>query len=182
MTQKEKSASICPGDFFEIGLIVPNLEKAIEQFHEALGYTFTLIMEGTLPTRDADGDSVPPLRMAVSRESPQLELVEAQPGTHLVPPGRNALHHLGYYVDDLEGESKRLTAKGIPFARGGFFGDVFPAGWVYHEMPDGTLIELVDRQQAPLRQMLMVGQTPDSPMVQGAIRLTDGWKPSRTGG
>ncbi len=43
MTQKEKSVSISPGDFFEIGLIVPNLEKAIEQFHDAFGYTFTLI-------------------------------------------------------------------------------------------------------------------------------------------
>lgn len=170
---------IVPGDLFEIGLIVPNLEEAIEQFHRVFGYTFTLILDGVLPTRDEAGETVPPMRMAVSRETPQLELLEAAPGTHLVPPKGTGLHHLGYYVDDLEGDSKRLSAMGIPFARGGFADDKFPAGWVYHEMADGTVIELVDRQTAPLRTMITVGQAPDSPMVKRAIRLTDGWRPSK---
>ncbi|MDT3442241.1 MULTISPECIES: VOC family protein [unclassified Pseudofrankia] len=170
---------IVPGDLFEIGLIVPDIETSIEQFHKAFGYTFAVVVDGVLPTRDADGDTVPPMRIAVSREvSPQIELLEAVPGTHLVAPAGTGLHHLGYYVDDLQAASDALAALGIPFARGGFHEDVFPASWVYHEMADGTVIELVDRQSAPARAMLTVGQIPDSPMIEGATPLDDGWRPA----
>jgi Glyoxalase/Bleomycin resistance protein/Dioxygenase superfamily len=171
-----KAAMIVPSDLFEIGLIVANLEDAIDQFHRAFGYTFSIIVEGVLPTRDEQGETVPTMRMAVSRGTPQIELLEASPGTHLLPPAGTGLHHLGYYVDDLDGESKQLAASGIPFARGGFADERFPANWVFHEMADGTLIELVDRQTSPLRQMLMVGQAPESPMVHRVIPLTDGWR------
>ncbi len=168
---------IVPGDLFEICLVVPNLEAAIEQFHTAFGYSFSLIVDGVLPTREETGDTSPPLRMAVSREQPQLELLEAAPGTHLEAPAGTGLHHLGYYVDDLKEASAALSVLGIPFVRGGFSDEVFPASWVYHEMADGTLIELVDRQTAPLRTMITVGQAPDSPMVHRVIPLVDGWKP-----
>jgi Glyoxalase/Bleomycin resistance protein/Dioxygenase superfamily len=163
--------TISPHDLFEIALVVPNLEEAIEHFHHAFGYTFSPIVEGVLPTRDQVTETIPPLRMAVSREAPQLELMEAMPGTDIVPPAGTGLHHLGYYVDDLEGESDRLQAMGMPFLRGGFAADVFPAGWVYHAMADGTLIELVDRQTAPLRRSLVAGEVPDSPMVHRVIPL-----------
>jgi hypothetical protein len=166
--------AISPKDLFEIGLIVPSLEKAIEQFHYAFGYTFSPIVEGVLPTQDELGRSMPPLRMSVSREAPQIELLEVAPGTHLTPPTGTGLHHLGYYVDDLVDESARLAATGAAFVRGGFADDIFPAGWVYHEMHDGTLIELVDRQTAPLRQALVAGRVPDSPMVHRFIPLADG--------
>jgi hypothetical protein len=169
---------IVAGDLFEIGLVVGNLEAAMEQFHKALGYTFSLIVDGVLPTRDNTGDTTPPMRMAVSRGQPQLELLEAVPGTHLVPPAGTGLHHLGYYVDDLAASSQALAALGIPFTCGGFAGEACPVSWAYHEMADGTLIELVDRQTAPLRTMLTVGQAPDSPLVNRVIRLADGWKPA----
>jgi hypothetical protein len=165
--------AISPTDLFEIGLIVPSLEKAIEQFHYAFGYTFSPIVEGVLPTQDEHGKSLPPLRMSVSRGTPQIELLEVAPGTHLTPPAGTSLHHLGYYVDDLVDESARLTETGVPFVRGGYADDVFPAGWVYHEMVDGTLIELVDRQTAPLRRALVAGRVPDSPMVHRVIPLAE---------
>ncbi|MFE6820877.1 VOC family protein, partial [Streptomyces sp. NPDC057690] len=62
--------------------------------------------------------SVPRLRTAVSREQPQIELLEAVPGTHLVPPAGTGLHHIGYYVDDLEAATEALTALDIPLVRG----------------------------------------------------------------
>lgn len=170
---------IVPGDLFEIGLVVPDLEQAIAQFHDAFGYTFTAIVEGVLPTRDGDGDTTPPMRMAVTREHPQLELLEAAPGTHLLAPAGTGLHHLGYYVDGLEMASRALTALGIPFLRGGFSGEVCPVSWAYHVMANGTLIELVDRQTAPLRTMISVGQVPESPWVERVVHLADGWRPDR---
>ena len=167
---------IVPGDLFEIGLVVPDLEAAIEEFHHALGYTFSLIVDGVLPTRDENGDSTPPMRMAVSREQPQLELLEAVPGTQLAAPAGTSMHHLGYYVDDLAASSRTLAALGMPLACGGFDGATSPVSWAYHKMADGTLIELVDRQTAPLRTMLTVGQAPDSPWIDHVIPLTDGWR------
>ncbi|MER7687228.1 VOC family protein [Streptomyces sp. NPDC097610] len=172
---------IVPGDMFEICFVVRNLEAAVEQYHKAFGYTFSVILDGVLPTREAatQEDSVPPLRMAVSREQhPQIELLEAVPDTHLVPPTGTGLHHLGYYVDDLSAASEALAALGVPLVRGGVVDGVSPVSWAYHEMGDGTLIELVDRQSAPLRTMITVGQVPPSPWARQVIRLADGWRPA----
>jgi hypothetical protein len=148
----------------------------MEQFHLAFGYTFSPILEGVLPTRDADGaDSFPPFRMAVTLETtPQLELLEAQDGTAIVPPAGTGLHHLVYYVDDLSGESDRLTALGIPFECAGIADGSCPDGWVYHRMTDGTIIELVDRTRAPLRKKLMEGHLPDSPWAGRLVSAADG--------
>jgi catechol 2,3-dioxygenase-like lactoylglutathione lyase family enzyme len=166
--------TMAPGDLFEIGLIVPNLEESIEYFHQAFGYTFSPIVEGVLPNRGPEGDRTPQMRMAVSREHPQIELMETMAGTSMIPPAGTGLHHLGYYVDDLAGESERLAGLGLPFVRSGLAGDTAPAGWVYHQMTDGTLIEIVDRQTAPLRQALMRGEVPDSPMVHRVIHQPEG--------
>lgn len=164
--------TISPSDLFEVGLIVPNLEDAIGLFHTVFGYAFSPIVEGVLPTREGNEDSNPPMRLCVSRTWPQIELLEVAAGTHLTPPAGTGLHHLGYYVDDLVGESKRLADAGIPCVRGGVAGDVFPAGWIYHRMSDGTIIEIVDRDTAPMRQALMEGEVPDSPMVHKVIHLS----------
>ena len=163
--------TISPADLFEVCLVVPRLEDAIEEFHRAFGYTFSPILEGVLPTRDENGeDSRPPLRMAVSREfPPQLELLEAQPDTSIVPPAGTALHHLGFYVDDLPGASARLDALGIQFQCAGVANGDAPDGWVYHQMADGTVIELVERERIPLRKMLTEGRLPDSPWARRVV-------------
>ena len=160
---------------FEIALVVPNLEEAMAQYHQAFGYTFSPILEGHLALQDASGaESKAPLRMVVSRDlSPQLELVEAQPGTVLDAPGGTALHHLGFYVDDLGGESERLQSLGFAFdCAGTAFGEA-PDGWVYLRMADNTIIELVDRERAPLRRMLTDGNMPDSPLANRLIPISD---------
>lgn len=156
---------ISPQDFFEYCLIVPDMEEAIRQLHDALGYTFSPILEGVIPTRDAEGgDLLPVYRMAVSIESPEIELIETLPGTPFVPPAGTGLHHVGYYVDDLASESERMTSLGLPFVRGGFHEDTFPHMWAYHRMPDGTLLELVDRATRPMRENLKAGRIPDPEM------------------
>jgi methylmalonyl-CoA/ethylmalonyl-CoA epimerase len=167
--------TITPGDLFEIALIVPNLEAAIDEFHRAFGYTFSPVLEGVLPTRDDHGDdSFPTFRMAVSRETtPQLELLEAQPGTSIVPPTGTGLHHVGYYVDDLRGESEHLASLGLPFDCAGIANGDAPDGWVYHRMGDGTIVELVDRGRAPLRKALMEGYLPDSPWARRLVTANE---------
>lgn len=165
---------IRPEDMFEVGLVVPDLEAAIEQFNAMFGYTFSPILEGVLPTRHPDRDEVPAMRMAVTREHPQLELLEAAPGTSIVPPSGTGLHHLGYYVDDLEAESQRLVELGIPLVRAGFSGEESPVNWVYHEMADGTLLELVDRRSVPLRKALIEGEVPESPWVTRLVPVAHG--------
>ena len=164
---------IVPGDLFEICYIVPDIEAAMDRFSRAFGYTWSPILEGVLPMRDADGDSTPPFRMAVSRETPQIELLETQPGTALVPPAGTGLHHVGYYVDDLAAESDRLASLGFPLDRAGNADGTVPDGWVYHRMDDGTLVELVDRARKPLRDSLIAGQMPDSPWAKRLVSTAE---------
>jgi methylmalonyl-CoA/ethylmalonyl-CoA epimerase len=170
----ETTVPIAPGDLFEIALIVPDLEAAMDEFHQAFGYTWSPILEGVLPTRDDAGEETfPPFRMTVSRESPQLELMEAQPGTSIIPPTGTGLHHLGFYVDDLGDASERLASLGLPFECAGIADGNVPDGWVYHRMADGTIVELVDRNRAPLRKRLMEGHLPDSPWARRLVPVSD---------
>ena len=166
--------TIEPADLFEYALIVPDLEKAMQHFHDAFGYTFSPILEGVLPMRDGAGnESEPPFRAVVTREFPHVELVEAQPGTSLVPPNGTGLHHVGYYVDDLAGEAERLVKLGFTYDSGGLVNGESPDGWVYLRMPDDTIIELVDRNRIPLRKAWIEGRLPDSPIASKLVPVSD---------
>jgi hypothetical protein len=168
--------TIVPGDLFEVALIVPDLEKAMHEFHDAFGYTFSPILEGHLSLRDSEGnDDDPPLRMVVTREvEPQLELVEAQAGTVLEAAKGTGLHHLGYYVDDLVAASAGLTTLGMPLQAAGTAMGEAPDGWVYHRMGDGTVIELVARDRADLRRQWTAGSLPDSPLANRLVPAPQG--------
>ncbi len=139
-----------PEDFFEIGLIVTDLEQARAELTATLGITFTDIMDGFLPMRDAAGNEESPrLRMCYSRQFPYLEVIEEQPGTRLTKPAGTALHHLGAWTDDLQAASAELEAKGFPLVTAGLYDGEWPAKWTYHMTSFGTLIELLDRSSQP---------------------------------
>ncbi len=67
-----------------------------------------------------------------------VEAWQAIPGTPLDIPAGGGVHHIGYWVDDLAAEAKRLDALGFPgYAMAG----VTP---LLNRGPAGTLIELCD--------------------------------------
>jgi hypothetical protein len=67
-----------------------------------------------------------------------VEAWQAIPGTPLDMPEGGGVHHIGYWVDDLASEAKRLDALGYPrYATAG----TTP---LLNRGPAGTLIELCD--------------------------------------
>jgi Glyoxalase/Bleomycin resistance protein/Dioxygenase superfamily len=67
-----------------------------------------------------------------------VEVWQAVPGTPLDIPESGGVHHIGYWVDDLAAEAKRLDTLGYPsFATAG-------TAPLLTRGPAGTLVELCD--------------------------------------
>lgn len=60
---------------------------------------------------------------------------------------RPGLLHLGVWVDDVQDESAALEAAGVPIAVDG--------PWVYHQLRDGSLVQLIAREMQPFFQALL---------------------------
>jgi catechol 2,3-dioxygenase-like lactoylglutathione lyase family enzyme len=100
-----------------VGILVDDLEQAIERWTAFTGYTFSAV--GRYRTdRYEDSSSVHPhshdARFVVSREGqPKIELLEAT-GTGTHGPANLGIHHLALIgFPDLEAERDRVTALGI---------------------------------------------------------------------
>ncbi|OYU34806.1 VOC family protein [Novosphingobium sp. PASSN1] len=139
------SSSLAQRDLYHIGIVVDDFDAACEDYARSLGLTWSPVIEVGMDVWLA-GQGIKHLdfKAVYSVEAPHIEIVQAIPGTPSVPvPGR-PMHHLGYWSDDLAADSQRLEALGnprimCPLAEGK------PVGFVFHALPDGTLIELVDR-------------------------------------
>jgi catechol 2,3-dioxygenase-like lactoylglutathione lyase family enzyme len=100
------------------------------------------------------------LRFAYSLDAPHLELIQAVPGTTwTVVPGR-ALHHLGYWVDDLAATCRALEEQGLPLELCGGDDPAAPTRFGYHLGPDGLRIEVVDRAVIPDWPAFLAAFTP----------------------
>lgn len=65
------------------------------------------------------------------------------PGTIFAVSDR-PLHHIGYWTDDLTGESAALEEQGMPLVAGAEVGGSL-FGMAFHRISTGLYIELVDR-------------------------------------
>jgi catechol 2,3-dioxygenase-like lactoylglutathione lyase family enzyme len=100
-----------------IGVLVDDLEQAIEQWSAVTGYTFSPIRRyRTERYVDASDPSQHhhDARIAFSLEGlPKIELMEVT-GTGTHGPDERGVHHLAFRgVDDPEGELDRLAALGV---------------------------------------------------------------------
>jgi catechol 2,3-dioxygenase-like lactoylglutathione lyase family enzyme len=100
-----------------IGILVPDLEAAIEHWSAVLGYTFSPIVRyRTDDYSDHTGAGhFHDARIALSYENPMVELMEfTGEGTHAEKNGVG-FHHFGFIdVDDVEGVRDELAAAGLP--------------------------------------------------------------------
>jgi Glyoxalase/Bleomycin resistance protein/Dioxygenase superfamily len=91
-----------------VGIVVPNLEPAMEQLGEQLGYEIRIVFDQELPVVLRHGGSRDVhLRIAVTTQIPRLELIEAAPGTPWSADSIG-LHHLAFYAEDLRADSETL--------------------------------------------------------------------------
>lgn len=116
---------------FQVGLVVPDLEDAMSTISAAQGVGWCDVLDRRL-------DDVT-LRISFARTAPPyLELIEAVPGTLWDAPNGPMPHHIGYWCEDVEAESARYLAAGLPMC-----GDL--GAIRYHGHPSGAvLFELIE--------------------------------------
>jgi len=134
-------------DCYHAGIVVPDMDAAAQRLTAAAGYTWTRPVEATLPITTADGDYDVPLRFVYSIEAPHLEVVQEVPGTVWTAGAGGAVHHLGYWVDDVAAAADGLQGAGYRL-------EARPAGpeistFAYLLDPTGVRIEIVDRAAFP---------------------------------
>jgi hypothetical protein len=136
-------------DFFHYALIVPDLDPALEELSSLLGYEWGNIWEGVLAVYQPDtGHREIPMRIAMSAQPPHIEVIEGRAGTpwELSTTGSN-IHHIAFYTDDLDGESRDVATSFCPFEICGVGADgTLPSTFTYHQR-GGLRVELVDRHR-----------------------------------
>jgi len=149
-------------DWYHTGVVVSDLDEAMVDTAELGGYRWMIPMAvDTMVWMPGSGAGEIGLRFAYSLDAPHLELVQDVPDTPWsLVPGR-AIHHLGYWVDDLRGASAALSARGRPIEVCGGSDPENPEIFTYHLGADGIRIELVDRTRMPDWPGFLAMFTPD---------------------
>lgn len=132
-------------DLYHTGVVVDDLPAAMKTLSAVAGYRWTNEIAAPLPVWTPAGIVEVTFRFVYSLDAPHVELVQSIPDTVWVPAPGNAVHHLGYFVDDLSAVSADLVSAGMPVEVCGSFGNLTPAMFSYHKGVDGIRIEIVDR-------------------------------------
>jgi catechol 2,3-dioxygenase-like lactoylglutathione lyase family enzyme len=125
---------------WHIGIAVPDLEQGKQELGEVFGLRWRPDRVRKLTLADAAGRPYEvECHVTFSLGGPfAVEAWQAIPGTPLDMPDGGGVHHIGYWVDDLAAEAKRLDALGYPnYATAGTTPLLIRG-------PAGTLVELCD--------------------------------------
>ncbi|MFW3169298.1 VOC family protein [Geodermatophilus sp. CPCC 206100] len=151
------------GEIYHTGLVVEDLETAMAELTAVLGLTWTPVEDRELPVVTPDGPLTVRLRWVYSRRGPcRLELLEPVPGTVWERPvqpssGAGGAHHVGVWAEDLAAASDELVAAGYPRVLTFDDGSGGAARFVYHRLPTGPLVELVDAARRPALEAWFAG-------------------------
>ena len=134
-------------DLYHLGLVVPDVGEAAARYSAVAGYQWTRPVEVPLAVTTQTGEYEALLKIVFSMQAPHLELIQEVPDTIWTASPNAAIHHLGYWVDDLPGAAGQLEKEG-------YRQDARPTGetlsmFAYYLDPAGVRIELVDRTLFP---------------------------------
>jgi len=150
---------IDPTRIYHIGVVVQDLDRAMDELGTSLGYEWTSVRAMNTELLVPAGSKPVSLRLAFTRQGPPwLEFIEGPADSVWSAAGGNALHHVAFWVDDLEGERRHLESQGMAFEVGGMSADGQLSGFAYHLNPHGGRVELVDvRLKDGLERWLTAG-------------------------
>lgn len=143
------SIALRPEDFYHTGIIVPDLDAAMGRLSALAGYRWITPMSYTLPFRTPVGVRELTSTIVYSLQSPHLELVQEVPGTPWTAAPGNAVHHLGYFSDDLAQSARALEANGFTLEMTADVPGSDLALFAYYTDAFGARIEIVDRALFP---------------------------------
>jgi catechol 2,3-dioxygenase-like lactoylglutathione lyase family enzyme len=140
-------SSVRAEDLFHTGIVVDDVESTLRWFTDTAGYQWCRELAGEHEVQTAHGRQVVPLRVVYSMNEPRLEIVQAVPDTLWVPADAG-VHHIGYWVDDVDEGVARLVANGL-HVEVTALSAVGPPLWAYCKGSSGLRIELVSRSVEP---------------------------------
>lgn len=138
-----------PEDFYHTGIIVPDLDAAMARLSALAGYRWIRPVSYTLPFRTTAGTQEVTSTFVYSLQAPHVELIKEVPGTAWTAAPGNAIHHLGYWTDDLAESAKMLEDNGFTFEATADTAPPDLALFAYYLDAAGTRIEIVDRALFP---------------------------------
>src|SRR4051812_49600418 len=101
-------------DLYHVGLVVPDVQAAMQRYSEALGFTWSPVGDSSFDVLVDGRRTAARVAATYSMEGPPyLELVEELSGG-IWAIGALGLQHVGFWVDDLEGAITRFDAAGLP--------------------------------------------------------------------
>ena len=141
---------------YHVGIVVPDIAAAQAQLTEFIGVTWGPVLRlDATDYRDGSGrDLVLPTAMCYSVEQPCLELIEELPGSVWVRNEHSNLHHIGFWSQNLIGDSTALAGSGCPMQLCGRAGDQAPVSFAYHRNELGVRIEIVDSAMSDAMEFL----------------------------
>ncbi len=83
----------------------------MKQLTDLFGYRWLHPVEYPVPVWTPEGESTVTLQMVYSIDEPRLELIREVPDSPWSSKGDTAIHHLGYFVDDVAAASKLLRTR-----------------------------------------------------------------------
>ena len=137
-------------DQFHVGVIVEDFDATLNLLTDQFGYEWCEEIKAPTQVVLPGGECEVEFRMTYSRNAPRVEIVAMIPGT-LWMPADSGIHHLGYWSDDIAGDSAALRASGCMFEANGVGPDGNPF-WSYHRHPAGPRIELVSTALKPMME------------------------------
>jgi catechol 2,3-dioxygenase-like lactoylglutathione lyase family enzyme len=136
-----------PHTYFHVGIVVPDIDAAIDEMARTLGLDFNEPHDSTY------GDAE--IRVAYARPGPPFfELVQGMPGTAWDTAAGPRMDHVGYFSADLDADVARLEAAGMPLD---IDGREYGARFTYHRsLSSGLRVELIDtaRRDALMQTIL----------------------------
>jgi hypothetical protein len=131
-------------NLYHMGMVVTDLPAAMAEFGGQLGLTWAPVRVFSVNVSEGGGRAqrldVP---ATYSRQGPPyLELIQATGDGLLGPERAGGLHHIGVFVDDVEGAVRRLEGEGMRLEMRGVAPDGTWAGPVYLANGYGLRVEL----------------------------------------
>ena len=132
--------------FFQVGVIVEDIEAAMKELTEAQGVEWGEIAQRKYQQWDFK-------RVFSLAGPPYIELIEGPPGSPWDSSKGSRIDHLQWWTKDMEGDSKRMASVGVPIDTDGVNmspvtapdGTRKPGIFRYFNAPkSGMRIELID--------------------------------------
>ena len=131
--------------FYHWGIVATDFDAMCDELGAVCGLTWAKVVRRRFSVLEPDGVKEVDFRLTYSLQGPpHYEVLEASEGTVWDPSTAGGLHHLGFWSQDLTADADRLTAAGYPVRVTADTPDGRPAGFTYHRLAGGLLLELVD--------------------------------------